>query len=307
LNAEKSLEELKKSFENYGGEDNPAYLYGATWIYLLMNEWDKGYDCLSRAAAHYRKNEQTQYDLGTVCEMMRKYEVAEQCYLRAIELRPDWRSPYVRLQNMYIEWQGDTQKAREIIAMSWDKVDTTMWEDQLIAIDIQDGDLQSARERVASDDYFIIAWLYRLEGKPDSSKIYVDSLLKQLWPRFENRQDNPDWNSYIGVLYAHKGDRDSAIKYARKATEIYPLDPYVTRGFRPLISLIDVHCTFKEYDSALVIIEKLINLNGNFDLGTYLIDPDYRQLIKEPGFADIVRKYGNRYHKRLYQEKVGSL
>jgi len=301
----KGLEELKKAFDSEDRENNAYYLHRVTWIYQAMGEWDKCYESMAKAASLQRKSEVMQYDLGTVCEMMRKYEEAERCYLRAIELRPDWRNPYVRLQNMYLEWQGDTQKARDVIALSWDKVDTTLWQNRLIKLDILDGNLQSARERAADDDLFNISWICRLEGKPDSSMIFIDSLLKQLWPQFENMQDNPDWNSYFGILYAFKGDRDSAMIFARKATDIYPLDQYVTRGFGPLKALIDIHCTFHEYDSALVIMENLLNRNGESDLGLYLIDPDYTELRKELGFARLVRDYGNEYHKRLYREKVG--
>ena len=111
----------------------------------------------------------------------------------------------------------------------------------------------------------------------------------------------------MGWIQAHKGNLDSAYIYARRATNMWTLKTHPSRGVAPLRTLIDIHIIAGKYDSALQVIEKLLSVPAEFDLGTFFLDPDYRQLIHEPGFADLVRKYGNEYHKKLYQEKVGPL
>jgi tetratricopeptide (TPR) repeat protein len=273
-----------------------------------MGRWEEAYEHMKKAVARLPRLEGAHNDFSWLSEYLRKYEEAERHCLIWMDLRPDNIYPYYRLANIYLRWQGDTKKARNMVERSRGKVDSSLWDEFMIRLDIFDGDIESAHKKsLEQDDYENIAWTYALMGFADSARVYFDSSLTQFIPRFKKNINHAHYQSIMGYCFARMSNFDSAYVYARRATNMWTIETHPSRAIEPIEYLLDIHNYAGLYDSALATLEFLLNIPAKVDLGTFLLDPDYSDLRKEPGFARLVEEYGNEYHKRLFEQSVGSL
>ncbi len=305
---EKALSEYEATFKDFGGQDNYSYLWNTFPIHRDLGQWDLAYDCVKRAGELEPLEPNLKYDLATVCEDMRKYEEAEEQYLQTIRMRPDWINGYYRLAFMYINWLGDTQKARDIIGRSWDKVDTTQWTWLLADLDIMDGRPEDALARTPESDHLLLlAWIHWVAGNIDSARTHYDSM-RVLWE--EDAREYPDYPvvwSTLGRLHGRLGHKEKALECAKKAIDLRPLSINAMRATESMMELFNVYVYLGELDTAIVRAEELLSMPSRLGIGLLLTDPDYKYLIRHPGFDRLVREYGDEYQKRLYRKKVGSI
>lgn len=86
-----------------------------------------------------------------------------------------------------------------------------------------------------------------------------------------------------------------------------PVSVDALRGPDYIESLMECFVSLGEIDSALILMEELLTRSSSFGLGLVFVNPDYKEVLNHPGFASLVRRDGNEYHKRLYEERVGPL
>ncbi|UCC45339.1 MAG: protein kinase [Candidatus Zixiibacteriota bacterium] len=305
---ESALGELDIAFHEYGGHDNYRYLWSAFPIHRDLGQWDKALEYVRRASELEPLVANLKYDLATLLEYVRQYDEAEEQYLLTIKMRPDWINGYYRLVEMYINWMGDTQKARALIARSWDKVDTTRWTYLLSNFDVIDGRPEDAFKRGSESDHFSFrAWHHWVAGNLDSARYHYDSLAV-LWEENSRKYpDNPFVWSVLGRLYARLGRKELALSVANKAIEMRPLSTNAMRATQSMMELFNVYVYLGELDTALVRAEQLLSMPSELGLGLLLVDPDYKHLIQYPGFARLVSEYGDEHQTELYEQKVGPL
>jgi tetratricopeptide (TPR) repeat protein len=301
FNFEKALEYFDKAYIPAGREDNIYYLWQTSVVYRDLGMWDKAYELMKEVAEREPKLENARFDLATYCETMRRYEEAEENYLATIRLKPDWFSPYFRLVRMYFNWQGDTRKARELIENSWDKIDTTYWLSTLSEIAGLEGNFEGAKRPDSPE------WYYWIIDKKDSARIYYKEKLDRWKGYLLENPKRPYIHNIIGWYYARLGERDSALVYIQNAYDMVPKTKIVNEGGDSRKFFFDAYVYLDDLENAVKQAEILLQGPAEFDLGNHLLDPDYKDLIKYPKYADLVRKYGNAYHKKVYEEKVGPL
>ncbi len=303
---EKALQQFEVAFEGYGGQNNPWYHYSAHNCLRRMGRWEEAYDHMKIMADAEPMDAVAQYDFASTCESMRKYEEAEEIYKKAIELKPDYFHSYYRLAYMYLRWQGNIEKAREVIDDSWNRIeDTTRWDWLLVSLNVMEGDFEALLSEPAS--FSSKAWFYWVQDKIDTSKIYWDSMLIETDEYFENNIPTSNEIGYYGVIQARLGNREKALENVQKAMNMMPMSKDAFDGMNNIIALFDCYVHLKDFDKAIEQAEKILQTPAYFDLGMLLLDQDMRHLIKVPDFSRLVQEYGNEYHKELYEEKVGPL
>jgi TolB-like protein/predicted Ser/Thr protein kinase len=307
-NADESIREFELAFEDFGGRNYYLYLWSTFLIHRDLGRWDQAYNNLKQACELEPLEPNIKYDLATVCEYTRKYEEAEENYLQTIRMRPDWMNGYNRLALMYINWLGDTQKARDIIDRSWNKFDTTRWTWQLANFDVFDGRPEDALVRLPEDRHYqVLGWHHWVAGNIDSARFYYDSV-RILWEENARKYpENPNVWATLGRLHGRLGHREKALELANKAIGLRPLSTNAMRAAQSMHELFNVYVYLGELDTALARAEELLSIPSEMGLGWLLADPDNKDLIRHPGFARLVREYGDEHQKKLYREKVGGI
>jgi serine/threonine protein kinase/tetratricopeptide (TPR) repeat protein len=289
----KALRQFEIAYEDYGGQNNPWYHWDAHNCLRRMGRIEEAYDHMKILAEAEPRDAIAQYDLASTCERMRRYEEAEEIYLKAIELKPDYIHSY-------------TIKVRDIIELSWNKIeDTTRWDYWFESLNALEGNLEAMKRYLG--DVGSMAWYYDIQGITDSARIYWDSLRLDYEEFFKSNNPTPGHYSYYGIINARLGNRQQALENVQKAMEMMPLSRDSWDGMDPIMALFDCYVFLGDFDKAVEQAEKILQMPAYFDLGLILLDPDFRYFIKYPGFARLIEEYGNDYHKKIYAEKVGSI
>jgi tetratricopeptide (TPR) repeat protein len=189
-----------------------------------------------------------------------------------------------------------------VIRDSWNKIDTTYWLPTLSNIEGLEGNFEAVKLYPGSLD-----WYYWITGKKDSAKIYYKEKLDTWKGYLRTYPERPYIYNIIGWFYARLGERDSALVYIQKAYDMVPKTKISNEGLDSRRIFFNAYVYLDDLDNAIEQAEALLQGPAEFDLGLHFLDPDYKDLIKHPKYANLVHKYGNEYHKKLYRDKVGSL
>jgi len=292
----KALEELDISYKGY--KDNYGYLWQTHHILRRMGKWEQAYSNMKRAVELEPSNANAKYDLAQTCSYMRKYQEAEMYLDQALSLVPDYFYAYWEKSSLYVNWKGDTKKAREVIQKAAEKVDTTNvgWQWLKVWLDMLDGNYQLALDKITIPPYDSIRYfydkgqMYKYMGKTELMRAYFDSLIVFLKSTIKKDPDDADAHSKLGVAYAGLGRKKEAISEGKKGVELMPLSKDAVEGIYMLDYLAIIYIMTKEYDLAMDQVELLLSVPSEYSMAHFQIDPDYAPLRNHPRFKRILEK-----------------
>jgi len=178
------------------------------------------------------------YEVALTFELLRKYPEAELYYDRAISLSPDWPMPYAWKAQLYLLWEGSTEKARAVLQEGLENIKSTEnFEvvDWLVDIDVLDGNYQEALDRLSlkSEDvdnlnYFIpnaqrYALIYGYMNKNELAKKYYDEARSILETKIREQPEDARLHSALGIAYAGLGRKEDAIREGKLGVELLPV------------------------------------------------------------------------------------
>jgi len=229
---------------------------------------------------------------------MRKYADAERYMNRAISLAPDWTFAYTEKAGLYLRWQGDIERARQIIREGSAKVDHTRIgdRDKIQLFTIIDGDFQKTLDRISlrsfeSDSaayYSSKAYLYGLMNQPKLKNAYYDSARIILETRVHARSEDAQFHSKLGIAFAGLGRQREAIEQAELAVELLPVSKDAFRGAQMVEDLAHVYTMVGQYDWAIKRLNYLLSIPGWTSIPFLRIDPRWDPLRDNPRFQKLI-------------------
>ncbi|MFC1552459.1 hypothetical protein ACFL6P_07835 [Candidatus Latescibacterota bacterium] len=245
-------------------------------------------------------------EVGTTYDILRYYPEAERYYDSAISLAPDNPSNYDYKAWLYIQWEGNTEKARAVIeeAIKYiGKEDTDIINTQ-ITLDVYDGNYQEALNRFSLKDediddqsYFIprdlrYALIYSHMNKYDSAQTYYDKARIILESKIQEQTDDARFHSSLGIAYAGLGRREDAIREGKLGVALLPISKEAMAGLRRLEDLARIYVMVGEYDSAVEQLEFLLSRPGIMTVHLLRLDPIWAPLREHPRFKALLKKMG---------------
>ncbi|UCC44105.1 MAG: hypothetical protein JSU65_13495, partial [Candidatus Zixiibacteriota bacterium] len=304
----RALEHLNEAYED---DLNSTYYLSQSHTYLRgMGDWEEAYRRQKILQERQPNGAFEAYDLGQDCLFTRRYEEAEVYLDKTIELRPDFYGAYHRKVLLYLNWQGDIEKARDVIRRSRGKVDSTRWRSIEQWLDIKEGKFQLALSRItippydSLNYYFNRAPIHKYMNEVDVMRAYYDSAYVHLERFLNENPENATAHAYMGIVYAGLGRIEEAIREGKKAIELAPLEKDAMNNFRYLDYLLGIYILVQEKEEALATLERMLTIQNYIGLAQVFIDPDYAPMLDYPGFDRIVEKYGNEYARELWQEHL---
>ena len=187
-------------------------------------------------------------DAGETFDLLRDYSKAEEFYNMSIMLKPDWVDPYAFLSQMYLRWEGDMRKAREILGNAARNNKTSISDSLIIEtnvlIDIYEGKYEEALKDISLFKYDVIqtqfyfrpkylynATIYGLMNKPELEHAYYDSARIFLEKRIIDFADDQRLYSSLGIAYAGLGLDSMAISAGEKAVKLLPVSKEAYREY----------------------------------------------------------------------------
>ncbi len=244
-------------------------------------------------------------DLGVTHYLMHSYAEAEHHVDRAVSLSPDWSPTYIWKASIYLNWEGSTQKAREVFAEASDKVNRAELVLSMALLDVFEGDYEAAlgRLRLAPadivDDQFrylpkslLYAQIYGLMDRPQLEWAYYDSARSVLETKLEERPGDERYHSALGIAYAGLGRKREAISEGKKAVQLLPVTKEAWKGAVHLGDLAHIYVMVGENDLAIDQLEYLLSIPSELSPRILVLDPKWAPL-----------RYNPRFQKLLVEEK----
>jgi tetratricopeptide (TPR) repeat protein len=224
---------------------------------------------------------------------------------------PELVYPYPDLSRMYLRWEGDMIKAREILGNAARNNKTSISDSLIIEtnflIDIYEGKYEEALKDISLFKYDVIqtefyfrpkymyyATIYGLMNKPELEHAYFDSTRFFIKQRMVNMPDDPRLFSSLGIVYAGLGLDDKAISEGEKAVKLQPVSKEAYKGVYLVEDLAQIYVMVGKYDDAIKQIKYLLSVPGFLSTKILELDPRWAPLRNLPEFKKMIESYAGK-------------
>jgi TolB-like protein/Tfp pilus assembly protein PilF len=308
LEYSKALEQLKMVLKEQPRNSEALYYSGC--VYRRAGNWEIAKADLLKALELDPRSSRIAYNTGQTFDLLRDYPQAQYYYNIANMLQLDWSSTYIDLSHMFLRWEGDTRKAREILENAVRnnksfKSDSLIIESNVL-IDIYDGKYEEALKNISTYKFnvFQTQWYYKpknlyyaniygLMNKPKLEHAYYDSTRIFLEKKIIDIPEDPRLYSSLGIAYAGLGLDKKSISASRKAVELLPIKKEAWKGVYFLEDMACAYVMLGKYDKAIDQIKYLLSIPGILSTKILELDPRWAPLKNQPEFKKILEKYNH--------------
>ena len=290
---------------------NPDVIYWSAAVHRRAGNWEMAKSEFEKAIELNPGRSDIADNAGETFDLLRDYSKAEEFYNMSIMLQPDWVYPYTDLSRMYLRWEGDMRKAREILGNAARNNKTSISDSLIIEtnvlIDIYEGKYEEALKDISLFKYDVIqtqfyfrpkylynATIYGLMNKPELEHAYYDSARVFLENRKVNMPDDPRLFSSLGIVYAGLGLKEKAIEAGKRGVELMPINKEAYRGVFRVEDLALIYVMVGKYDDAIKQIKYLLSIPGLLSTKILELDPRWAPLRNLPEFKKMMESYSGK-------------
>jgi TolB-like protein/Flp pilus assembly protein TadD/predicted Ser/Thr protein kinase len=246
--------------------------------------------------------------LAETLTLDRQYADADDRFTKSIRLAPDNGTAYGQRALNYLLWRGDIRAATEVIKEGKRYSRAESSEDLLLVYmeymtSLIQGDYETAESaigRMASrnglNNQFVfypktllLAYSAALRGATAQARTLYQEALQIAEKRLKESPEDERVYSSLGIAYAGLGRREEAIRAARKATELLPVEKEAWRGSYRLMNLAQVYTMVGEHEKAVDLLERLLSIPSDLSAQMLKLDPTWKALRENKRFQALVR------------------
>ena len=242
--------------------------------------------------------------IGQTYALLRNYPEAERYCDRAIALSPDSAHLYAWKIKVSLGLHGSTEKARAVLDQALENVDIN--DDDLLAhlgvlLEIFDGNYQKAHEMLSegssdafnTETYSMPKALLRgqvsgLMANQQLEHEHYDSARVMLETRIQERPEDAQLHSALGIAYAGLGRKTDAIREGKLAVEMLPVTKEAWGGLFMVENLARIYVMVGDFDAAIEKLEFLLSIPGEISIPLLRLDPVWYPLRNHPRFKKLV-------------------
>ncbi len=278
------------------------------YIKRRQAKWDEAIGYLERAADLDPVSSERAFYLGNTYVYVRRYELAERYYDRAIALRPMDRRSYARKVRLYLLWDAQLEKARGALRELVNRFGPGEAASELAATSQFAG--ATAAARILADEYReilrdlsfqrwdtqfrylyypTIAQMHEMQGQSELARTYWDSSRVEFAALVESDSDSPVYHRGLSLAYAGLGLAADAISEAETAANLVPpLSADALARLRYLANLAEVQTQGGARDAAIAQLEQLLSIPSWISRSWLQVDPLYDPLRDHPRFQALL-------------------
>ena len=290
---------------------NPEVINLSAAVHRRAGNWEMAKSEFEKAVELNPGRSDIAFNAGETFNLLRNYSKAEEYYNMSIMLQPDLGLSYVDLSRMYLTWEGDTRKAREVLGNAA-RNNKAYISDSLIIetnflIDIYEGkyeealkDISLLKNDVVQDQgyfrpkYLYNATIYGLMNRHELEHACYDSARFFLERRIVNTPDDPRLVSSLGIVYAGLGLDEKAISEGEKAIKLLPVSKEAWKGVYLVEDLALIYVMVGKYDDAIKQINYLLSIPGLLSTKILELDPRWAPLRNLPEFKKMMESYSGK-------------
>jgi tetratricopeptide (TPR) repeat protein len=269
-----------------------------------LGRWDECIEFIWKAIDLDPKRATFYRELGGTYNSVGNYDKALEVLNKSIDLAPNDYETHLNKANwLFLTSLGDLEKSYRAFEDAEIKVGRGKYDWQLINVDIYAGNYQKAHIRLKAIPDEDLVWqsyllsknmvkgrLFFLEGKHKEALPYLNKA-EQKYERWIDEKPE-DFRGYTALsqIKAWLGKKDEAIRYARRATSILPIQKDYLAGPNLVRNLAKVYAIVGENESAIKELEFLSTINHGFYKGEVTLDPSYKNIRKDPRIIALLEK-----------------
>ncbi|MFC1634195.1 protein kinase [Planctomycetota bacterium] len=280
-------------------------LEGISAVQRRMGNFDQSIMDFKKAFNLNPRSSRLAREIGRTYELMRNYSEAELYIDRAIHLAPDQPHLYASKAQLYLLWEGGTEKARTVLEEALQNIGSL--EDAFIArmfvlLNLFDGNYQEALTQLSSwkleafesQFYFIpraqlYAQINGLLANRQLEQSHYESARSILETKIQEQPDDARFHSSLGIAYAGLGRKQDAIREGELAVELLPVSKEALQGFYRAKDLAQIYTMVGEHDAAIDQIEYLLSIPGELSIPLLKLDPAWNPLRNHPRFQKLIK------------------
>jgi len=299
---DRALEELAIAEKGLPNDCDILFYIGA--IRRRQGKWAEGLENLKSASELDPHRIVLLYQIALTYRWLRNYSEADRYVDRSISLDPKNSTHYAVKVNNYLCWKGNTEQAREVLQKAKGYGDEEKILDELLLVDIFDGEYDKALKRlsaVRSESIYdgvsfiptaeYVALVYELKGQVQMAQVYYDSARVLLEGKIKVSPKDSRFHSALGIAYAGLDRKEEAIEEGKLAVELLPISKDALNGYRRLRDLAIIYTMVDEYDVAIDQLDYLLSIPGTLSVGLLRLDPRWNPLRDHPRFQELLEKY----------------
>ncbi len=277
--------------------ENYQPLFYLAMVYRRMGDWGKSQSLISMVI---RQNPQVALfltNIGTSYTYLHKFDSALIYQQKAIDIMPQWRSPYVNKIAALILKEGSTSEARNVLDAATRSTGDD-FHDLRGSLDIYDGKLRNALNETDlivtrdlksnGEKYLTYAKIYHLMNNQKYSRIYYDSALISL-NSINNAEKDAKVHSLVGIALAGKGIKDKAVEEGQLAVDNAVRNKMDESQMK--INQTIIYVMVNDYEDAIINIEYLLENPSLFSIKYLQLDPVWKPLLNTQEIRNLIKKY----------------
>jgi len=278
--------------------NNSDLLAAIGYVQRRQGKWDEALANLKKSFGLDPRSHTMAAELGMTYTALRRYPEAERYLNLSISLAPDLPQPYSSKALLYLNWEGDAEKARKALKEGVEKTGLAEFMSggpgRRIFLRIPGGLYLNELDRLSAEPfgsdtsgYFLFkAELSGLLGRPELKAAYYDSARRILENKVKAQPQEFQFHMQLGLAYAGLGRKEEAIREGKKAVELRPLTKDAF-GFG-LEALARIYVIVGEYDATIDQLEYLLSIPSNISVPLLRVDPTWAPLRKHPRFQKLL-------------------
>jgi tetratricopeptide (TPR) repeat protein len=285
--------------------NHTTVLEGIGFVRCRQGDFEGSIEALKKVLELSPRSALIASELALTCIPVRRYQEAEHYLDLSISIAPDQLSSYLSKSLLYLQWNGDTKKARSVLEGMPKKKDpisdwTWFW------LDVYERNYDQAIQNLSSSSSEVfegpslfvpkselIALLHLLKSEHEAARESYDAARIVLEKELEQRQEDPRVHSSLGVIYAGLGRKEEAIREGKLAVDLFPVSMDAYDGPARIADLALIYCMVDEKEAALDQLELLLSIPSAMSVSLLQIDPLWDPLRNHPRFQALLQKYSS--------------
>jgi eukaryotic-like serine/threonine-protein kinase len=268
-------------------------------VWTMKGRFDSSATYWRRAAELDPRSPRTAMEAAWTLLYVRAYPEAQRYLDRAKALAPDWIGPRITEGLLYMDWEGDSARAREILRTALLELGVAQAA-QLPLLPLvhftSDTALAPALDRLRMQDFgsdttFYYLWKgywHSLRGHSKLAWSYSNSARKRLELLVQADPSEYVWHHHLAVAYAGLGRKTDAIRQAQRAVRVADsvASGYGRADARFQLALIEV--LFGELEDAVDQLSELMKIPSQYSENFLRVYPGFAALRGDLRFERLV-------------------
>ncbi|MCH7939772.1 MAG: tetratricopeptide repeat protein, partial [Candidatus Marinimicrobia bacterium] len=260
---------------------NGLHAENIAYVQRRLGKFDSAVANLKTALEYDPRSSRLSGELGYTYKVLRRYDLADESFDKAIKLTPDNSILYFFKAWLLVYRTGNTKSARQLLAegMRLADANSLLW--TLVDFDIEDSRYNDALERLTAIPEDVregqwlftpkeayVGWIFELMEQPAEARRHFENARAQLEGAVRESPDDYRAHAALGQVYARLGLADEAIRQGRQAVDLLPVSLDAPDGPLYLEDLAEVYTIVGEHDEALKILEQLLEIPSWTSIGS---------------------------------------